>query len=173
MKTNAVIVVIISILFTSCNPAMPTQEIDATNHVPTAVSITKVPMTAELVVTEELIATAAPTQTPVSCVTLLTPLNDTELPAMGKITFSWSPVNEATFYVLSVMPASGGAVTFETQQTFREQYVEVFWAAGNYQWSVVAQDRKRNEICSSALATFSKPASPQPEPARNDDRKKN
>jgi hypothetical protein len=176
MKTNVVIVVIIAILFSSCTPRMPTQEIEVTNYVPTEVSFTEVAMTQELVVTEDLIATEAPTKapskTPLSCVTLLTPPNGAEIPAMGKVTFSWNPMNEATFYALNLMLPSGETVSFETKQTFREQYMEAFSAGGKYEWKVIAQDRKRSEICSSALATFSKPAYEQPKQPRNDDRKK-
>jgi hypothetical protein len=176
MKTNVVIVVIIAILLTSCTPTMPTQEIEVTNHVPTKVSFTEVAMTQELVVTEELIATEAPTKapskTPLSCVTLLTPPNGAEIPAIGKVTFSWNPMNEATFYVLNIMLPSGETVSFDTKQTFRGQYMEAFSAGGQYQWRVIVQDRKRNEICSSELATFRKPTYNQPQQPRNDDSKR-
>lgn len=178
MKTNVVIVVIIVILLTSCTPRMPTQEIEVTNNVPTEVSFTEVVMTKEPVVTQEPTATAteaptiAPSKTPPSCVTLLTPPNGAEIPAIGKVTFSWNPLNEATFYALNIMLPSGETVSFETEQTFRDQYMEVFSAGGNYQWRVIAQDRKRKEICSSELATFNKPASKQPNQPKNDDKKK-
>ena len=175
MKTNVVIVVIIAIFLTSCTPRIPTQEIEVTNHVPTEVSITEVATTQELVVTEEPIATKAPTKapskTPLSCVTLLTPPNGAEIPAIGKVTFSWNPMNEATFYVLNIMLPSGATVSFDTEQTFRGQYMEAFSAGGQYQWRVIVQDRKRNEICSSELATFSKPTYNQPQQPRNNDSK--
>ena len=175
MKTNVVIVVIIPILLASCTPRIPTQEIEVTNYVPTEVAVTEVAMTQELVVTEELIATEAPTEvpskTPLSCLTLLTPPNGTEIPAIGKVTFTWNPMNEATFYVLTIILPSGETVSFDTKQTFRGQYMEAFSAGGQYQWRVIAQDRKRNEICSSDLATFSKSTYYQPQP-RNDDSKK-
>ena len=135
-------------------------------------------MTPTLVVTQEPIATESPTkapsQTPPSCVTLLTPLNGTEIPAMGAVTFSWSPMDEATFYVLTLILPSGSTVSFDTKQTFRGQYMEAFAIGGSYQWKVtaIAQDRKRNEICSSELAAFSKPASAQPPPIKSEDRKK-
>ena len=58
MKTNVVIVVIIASLLTTCTPAMPAQEIEVTNHVPTEVSFTEAAMTPVLVVTEEPTATA-------------------------------------------------------------------------------------------------------------------
>jgi hypothetical protein len=157
---------------------MPTQEIKGTNFVPTAVSSTETAVTQEPVVTVEPTATESPTQvpsmTPSSCVTLLTPPKGAEIPAMGKVTFSWSPLNEATFYVLTIILPSGQTAAFETKQTFRNQYMEAFSTGGSYQWKVtaLAQDRKRSEICSSELATFSKPASAQPPPNRIEDGKK-
>ena len=175
MKTNVVIVVIIASLLTACTPTMPTQEIEVTNHVPTEVSFTEAAMTPGLVVTEEPTATAteAPGRTPLSCVTLLTPPNGAEIPAIGKVTFSWNPMNEATFYVLNIMLPSGETVSFDAKQTFRGQYMEAFSAGGQYQWRVIVQDRKRNEICSSELATFSKPTYDQPQQPGNDDGRKN
>jgi hypothetical protein len=173
MKTNVVMVVIIAILLTSCTPGIPTPELKVTNDVPTEVA-----MTQELVATQELLATQTPTkapsETPQSCVTLLTPPNGAEIPAIGKVTFSWNPMNEAAFYVLNLVQPSGTTVSFETKQTFRGQYMEAFAAGGQYQWSVtvIAQDRKRHEICSSALFTFSKPASQPPQHPRQDDSKK-
>ena len=175
MKRNVVIVVSIVILLASCTPAMPTQEIEVTTSVPTKVSFTEVAMTQELVVMEALTATEAPTKvpskTPLSCVTLLTPPNAAEIPAIGKVTFSWNPMNEAIFYSLNIMLPSGQTVAFETKEPLRKQYMEAFSEGGKYQWRVIAQDRKRNEICSSALFTFSKSAYKQPKQTRHDDRK--
>ena len=134
-------------------------------------------MTPTAVATQELIATQSPTKaqslTPPGCVTLLTPLNGTEIPAMGKVTFSWNPMSGASSYVMNIILPSGVTVSFETKQTFRDQYMEAFSTGGSYQWKVtaIAQDKKRNEICSSQLATFSKPAG-QPQPIQTDDGKK-
>ena len=178
MKTKIAILLIIDILLTSCAAETATQEVEVTHSVPAEMPSTEVAMTPTLVVTQEPIATESPTkapsQTPPSCVTLLTPLNGTEIPAMGKVTFSWSPMDEVTFYVLTIILPSGNTASFETKQTFRDQYMEAFSTGGSYQWKVtaIAQDRKRNEICSSELATFSKPASAQPPPIKNEDRKK-
>ena len=169
---------IIVVLLTSCTPSMPTQEVESTNSVPTAVSFTETAMTQELVVTVEPTATESPTQvpstTPPSCVTLLTPHNGAEIPAIGKVTFSWSPMDEVTLYVLTIILPSSNTVSFETKQTFRDQYMEAFSTGGSYQWKVtaIAQDRKRNEICSSELATFNKPASTLPNQPTNEDSKK-
>ena len=178
MKTNIVIVAIIAILFTSCAPSMPTQEVEVTKSVPSEVSLTEEARTQEPVVTEEPTATStevptvAPSMTPPSCLSLLTPLNGAELPAVGKVTFSWSPMNEAIFYALNIMLPSGETVSFETKQPLREQYMEAFSSGGNYQWRVIAEDRKRKELCSSEFATFSKIAYKQPKQPGKDDKKK-
>lgn len=175
MKTNVVIVVSLAILLTSCTPGVPAQDVEVTPSVPIEVAFTKTP---EPVVTQGLTATETPTptivpsKTPPGCVTLLTPSDGAEMPAVGKVTFSWSPMNEAMFYALQIMTPSGETILFETSETFRDQYIEVFSAGGEYQWNVIAQDRKRKEICSSALAIFSKPASTPPKQTKDDDNKK-
>lgn len=181
MKTNPLIVVIIAILFTACTPEVPTQEMTVNNALPTATLTAKVTTTPVYTATIEPVATLTsaikpttpPSSTPLSCPTLLTPLNNAELPALGKVTFSWDPVDKADIYVLNLILPSGQTVSFETDQTFRGQYMEAFPAAGTYQWSVIAytQDKKRNELCSSILATFSKPFYDQP--VQPDNRKKN
>ena len=176
MNANIAIVIVPAILLASCTTTMPVQEMEATNDVPTAVLFTETALTPELVVTEQPTATESPTQvpssTPLSCVTLLTPPSGAEIPAIGQVTFSWSPMKEATFYVLTILPPSGEPVMFDAKQTFREQYMEPFSAGGQYQWKVIVQDRKRNEICSSEVATFSKPAYTLPTQTKNDDSKK-
>ena len=179
MKINILIILIIAILLTSCAPGIPTQAIEVTKSVPTEASFTEAALTQAPVATEKPTATATetptqvPSKTPPSCLELLTPTDGTELPAMGKVTFSWSPVNEAIFYALNIMPPSGQMISFETKQPIREQYMEAFPAGGNYQWKVVAEDRKRNEICSSELATFSKSSYKQPKQPGKDEKKKN
>ena len=178
MKIRITILVIIGTLLTSCAAETAMQEVEVTHSVSTEMPSTEVAMTPTLVITQEPIATESPTkapsQIPPSCVTLLTPLNGAEIPAMGKVTFSWSPMDEVAFYVLTIIQPSGNTVLFETKQTFRGQYMEAFSMGGSYQWKVttIAQDRKRSEICSSELATFRKPTSAQPPPIQNDDRKK-
>lgn len=175
MKTN---VIIIAILLTACTPRVPAQEIQVTNNVPTKVVFTEVVITQQPAVTEQPTATQmqapteAPSKTPLSCLTLLTPADGAEIATIGKVTFSWTMVNEATFYALDIVLPSGQTVSFETKQTFRDQYMEAFSEGGNYQWKVIAQDRKRNEICSSEPATFSKSSYKQPKQPKNDDSKK-
>ena len=90
--------------------------------------------------------------------TLLTPENGADLPPEGKVTFSWTPMNEAGSYVLNIIPPSGETVTFETDQTFRDRYMEAFTAGGEYQWQVTAKGADGSEICISKAFVFDKPA---------------
>lgn len=165
----------ITVVLISCTPSIPTQQIEGMISTPT-VSFTETTKTPEPVSTMNPTATESPTEvpsmTPPSCMSLLTPPNGSEIPAIGKVTFSWNSLPEAMFYVLVIVMPSGTTTSFDTKVTFRGQYMEAFPAGGQYQWKVIAQDRKRNEICSSELATFSKPASNLPNPPINDDSKK-
>lgn len=176
MKIRTVIPFIIAIVLNSCAPSMPMQEIEGIASTPTTASFTETAIAPELGSTLEPNATASLTQvpstTPPSCVSLLTPPNGVEIPAIGKVTFSWNSLPEAMFYVLIIVLPSGATASFDTKVTFRGQYMEAFPAGGQYQWKVIAQDRKRNEICSSELATFSKPASNLPNQPLNEDSKK-
>ena len=176
MKINPLIFVITAIFFTACTPQVPTQEIKVTNDVPTATFTAEVTMAPEFTATLEPTATETPTitptKTPFSCATLLTPADEAVIPAIGKITFAWEPMHSATFYVLDIVLPSGTTVDFETDQTSRDQYMEAFPAAGEYQWKVIVQDRKKNEICSSEFATFSKGVYYPPQQRNNDDKKR-
>jgi hypothetical protein len=183
MKANLLIVIIIAVLISACTPNVPTQDIKVTTDVPTKTplieaSFTTMPVTPEPRIKDIPTLTKTPTQvpskTPPGCLSLLTPLDGAELPAAGKVTFSWSPRPDAASYVLNIILPSGISFAFETEQTFRDQYIEAFSSAGSYQWNVtvIGSDRKRTRICSSELATFSKPASAVPPQPDNDDRKK-
>lgn len=158
MKTNVVLLLIIGIFLSSCAPATPTQESEVVNDVPTEEPATEAPEIQEPVVTEEPVATESPTEPPLACVTLLTPNNGVEIPPVGKVTFSWTPMDEAGKYVLNIILPTGNIVPFETDQTFRDRYMEAFVAGGEYQWQVVAQGKDGSEICVSEVARFDKPS---------------
>jgi hypothetical protein len=59
---------------------------------------------------------------------------------------------------LNIVLPSGEIVLFETDQTFRDRYMEAFVAGGEYQWHVIAQEIDESAICISEVATFDKPA---------------
>ena len=153
-------------LLTSCEIATATQESEDVNDVATEAPATEAPITQEPVITEEPVATElpteAPTEPPLACVTLLTPINGVDIPPVGKVTFSWTPMDEAGKYVLNIILPSGDILPFETDQTFRDRYMEAFVAGGEYQWQVVAQGTNGSEICVSEIATFDKPAYVKP-----------
>ena len=165
MKTKSAIL-IISFLLVSCAPKTATQESEVVNDVVTEVAVTEASTTQEPVATESPVE--APTEPPIACVTLLTPVNGVEIPPVGKVTFSWTALDEAGKYVLNIILPSGGIVPFETDQTFRDQYMEAFSAGGEYQWQIVAQSTDGSEICVSEVVSFDKSAYEQPKDGSND-----
>ena len=160
MKSKVAILVFISLLLFSCAPATPTQE-DEVAEIATEEIITEEPVS-QPVITEEPIATEEPTEipteTPIACVTLLTPVNGVEIPPVGKTTFSWTALDEAGKYVLNIILPTGDIVPFETNQTIYDRYMEAFVFGGEYQWQVIAQGIDGNEICVSEVAKFEKSA---------------
>lgn len=150
MKTKLAFLVLLCVLFVSCTPTTRTQEDKI------------VELKTEEVATEESAVTEEPTETPIACVTLLAPVNNVEIPPVGKVTFAWTPMDEAGRYVLNVILPTGDVVPFETDQTFRDQYMEAFVFGGEYQWEVVAQDANGSEICISEASTFEKAAYENP-----------
>jgi hypothetical protein len=134
MKTKVAILVFVSILLFSCVPATPTQEDEVaeitTKEIVTEESVSQPITTEEPIATE--VSTEIPTETPIACVTLLTPVNGVEIPPVGKVTFSWTPIDEAGKYVLNIILPSGEIIPFETDQTFRDRYMEAFVAGGEY-----------------------------------------
>ena len=170
MKTKFAILVSISILLVSCAPATPTQEDEvaeiATEEIITEESISQPVTTEESIVTEE--PTETPTETPIACVTLLTPVNGVEIPSVGKVTFSWTAMDEAGKYVLNIILPTSDIVPFETDQTFHDQYMEAFSNGGEYQWQVVAQGKDGSEICVSEVAKFDKPSYVPPKQPNTD-----
>jgi hypothetical protein len=160
MKAKIAIFVFISLFLFSCVPATPTQEDEVveivTEEIVTEESESQPAITEEPIVTEE--PTETPTETPIACVTLLTPINGVEIPPVGKVTFSWTPMDEAEKYVLNIILPSGEVVAFQTNQTFHDRYMEAFISGGEYQWQVVAQGKDGSEICISDVAKFDKSA---------------
>ncbi|MBV6393817.1 MAG: hypothetical protein KPEEDBHJ_03061 [Anaerolineales bacterium] len=160
MKTKVAILVSISLLLFSCVPATPTQE-DKIVEIATEEPASQPIKTEEPIVTEE--STEIPTETPIVCVTLLTPVNGVKIPPVGKVTFSWTAMDEAGKYILNIILPSGDIVPFETDQTFHVQYMEAFLLGGEYQWQVIAQNKAGNDICVSEVAKFDKTAYQQPQ----------
>jgi hypothetical protein len=160
MKTKVAILVFLSILLFSCAPATPTQEDEvmeiATEEIVTEEPISQPVVTEEPIVTEE--PTETPTETPIACVTLLTPVNGVEIPPVGKVTFSWTPMDEAGKYILNIILPTGDVVPFETDRIFYDRYMEAFSVGGEYQWQIIVQSKDGSEICVSEVAKFDKSA---------------
>jgi hypothetical protein len=91
---------------------------------------------------------------------LLTPEDDAELPAVGKVTFKWTALEGADSYLLTFTLPSGETVDFEIDGTTRDRYMEAFAGSGEYQWNVTALAADGNQICSSDFFAFTTPASP-------------
>lgn len=157
MKSKVVILVFVSLFLFSCAPATPTQENEvveiATEEIVTEAPVTEIPIT-----TEEPIVTEEPTEAPIACVTLLTPVNGGEIPPVGKVTFSWTAMDEAGKYILNIILPTGDVIPLETDQTVYDRYMEAFVFGGEYQWQVIAQDENGSEICVSEVAKFDKSA---------------
>ncbi len=171
MKTKVVILIFISLLLFSCAPATPTQENEvveiATEELVTEEPISQPVITEEPIVTEK--PTETPIETPIACLTLLTPVNGVEIPPVGKVTFSWTEIGEAEKYILNIILPSGDIVPFETNQTFYDRYMEAFSTGGEYQWQVIAQDKDGSEICVSDVAKFDKSAYQPPQSNNSND----
>ena len=156
MKSKVAFLVFISLLLLSCAPATPTQE-DEVVEIATEEIVTEAPVS-QPITTEEPTVTEEPTETPIACVTLLTPVNGVEIPPVGKVTFSWTPMDEAGKYILNIILPTGDIVPFETDTTVYDRYMEAFVFGGEYQWQVVVQGKDGSEICLSEVVTFNKSA---------------
>lgn len=96
------------------------------------------------------------TQTPLTCVRLLTPEDRARLPAQGRLTFSWEHMPEAARYWLEITLPTGQVVTFDTSEPRRDQYLESFEQPGSYQWKVSALGRGGGLLCTTSPFVFKK-----------------
>jgi hypothetical protein len=115
--------------------------------------------------TEPPVPTESPTPTELPCFKLLTPANGAKLGAVGKVTFSWEEMTGAASYELQVTLPTGQVISFETDKTSRDQYLEALKMAGQFQWQVVAFDSTSAVICIAEPFTFEK----EKAPAKNND----
>ena len=153
MKTK--LILLFALLLTSCMPATPTEELVSATEIPVQAPTST--DTSMPIPTDTSTPTNVPTATPIVCSTLLTPEDGTKLPEMGKVTFSWEPMQNAVFYKLNIILPSNDIATFSLDKAKRDQYIEAFSAAGEYHWQVTAIGADGNEICISTLFSFSKP----------------
>ena len=166
-KTPAIIFVFgIILVTTSCAPEVtkePTEESAITTDVPAVEE--SLPIEPP---TEALVVEPVETEDPITCVTLLTPLNGADIPAVGKATFTWTPLDEANAYALNIILPTGETVTFETNEATHDRYMEAFTQGGTYQWNVTALGVDGSQICVSEVFAFEKPVIPQKQSESND-----
>ena len=140
-----------------------TEEIPTTTPMPTATDtpVPEIQKDSAPEVKEEPTATNTPTEipteTPIPCLKLLTPENETLLPEIGKVTFSWEAMPGADKYLLELTLPNGTIVPFKTQLTYRDQYIEAITLGGNFTWQVTAYDASGVVICTSDKLGFEKP----------------
>ncbi len=131
---------------------------------PTAISIATEPPTIEPATTEpptvepteSPVPTESPTPTEISCFKLLTPENGVKLPYIGKVTFSWESMPGAASYKLEITIPTGQVISFDTNNTSRDQYLEAIKMAGLFQWQAVAFDSTSAVICVAEPFIFEK-----------------
>jgi len=110
--------------------------------------------------------TETATPTPIPCFKLLTPENETNLPATGKVIFTWEPMPGAAGYRLEFILPNGVLVPFEVTDTRYARYIESFPMGGVFTWRVSAFDPNGVLLCITAPFSFSKP---EPERRGEDD----
>lgn|GEM_PF-1441562 len=105
-------------------------------------------------------ATQTSTPTEIPCFKLLTPENGAKVGAVGRVTFSWEEMMGAASYQLQITLPTGQVISFETDKTSRDQYLEALKMAGGFQWQVVAVDSTSAVICVAEPFTFEKEKAP-------------
>ncbi|MBT3190725.1 MAG: hypothetical protein HN736_04305 [Anaerolineae bacterium] len=112
-------------------------------------------------IAEEPTATFTPTSVP--CVELLSPLDLADLPAEGKVIFSWTPLDDAETYSLNFIFPDGLTLRFETNKTTKNRYMDGFSMhpaynqSGEHQWYVTALNAASEGLCQSDFFIFTKP----------------
>ncbi len=118
--------------------------------------------------TPTLSPTSAPTATEPSCSSLSGPSNGSEIPATGKVIFSWTSLSTAGSYELFIVSAGGATNSFRTFETIHSRFMESLPVGGTYSWYVNALDPTGNVLCASETFTFSKAAAPTSTPQPTD-----
>jgi hypothetical protein len=99
----------------------------------------------------------------VSCFDLLTPENNAELPSIGRIDFTWQPLQDAALYVLEMKLPDGTTVPFKTTDTRLRRYAESTAVGGTYEWQVTAYDASGETLCTAGPLSYFKPGLSKPE----------
>jgi len=92
-----------------------------------------------------------------SCSELLTPENDGEVVAFGKLIFTWEAVPNAASYILEMTMPNGSTASFKTKETKITRYAESTPSGGKYQWQITAYNTSNELICATDLFNYTKP----------------
>jgi hypothetical protein len=101
--------------------------------------------------------TSVPTPEPGSCVTLLYPPDGTYFEGSNAVNFTWTEYPGAYKYIISFKPPSTAVSNFLAWTPEHLRFVESFTPAGTYQWWVTVKNEAIQDVCTSAVFTFSKP----------------
>ena len=114
---------------------------------------TKLPPTASSLPVVEL------TPSSVACFKVIYPLDKTDLPHDGPVTFQWENQPGAVQYLVTYDYPDGTNVPFQTSETELTRYMDTMESGGNYLWDVIALGDSGNEICRATGQSFTKPSS--------------
>ena len=98
-----------------------------------------------------------PPPVPGTCVSLLNPKNQTEMPAVAAVEFSWSAYPGAAKYRLTIVTPGGALNNLLSRGTSKVHAIEAFPDAGTYQWFVSPMLADGAVLCTSEIFTFTKP----------------
>lgn len=93
------------------------------------------------------------------CVNILGPLDGSELPWQGPVTYAWEGQPDAAKYIVTFHYPNGLNVPFETTDTNLTRYIETMYGAGTYSWDVTVIGKDGSQICQTSSISFSKPSS--------------
>ncbi len=105
-----------------------------------------------------------PPPVPGTCVTLLTPKNQTEFAAIAAAEFSWTAYPGASQYLLTIVTPGGALNNLLSPGTSKIHAIESFPDAGPYQWFVSPMLSHGVIFCTSEIFTFTKPKTKIPTP---------
>lgn len=105
--------------------------------------------------------TATPEQvsassTDIPCTVLLTPEDKSDVPVVGKITFTWEAIPDAILYDLQITMPNGSLLNFKSDETQIIRYAESTPMVGEYQWQIRAYNANDDLVCTSDPFTYTK-----------------
>jgi hypothetical protein len=102
-------------------------------------------------------STSTPTDTPLPCFALISPEDGASLPELGRISFTWEAQVGAIGYRLEITTPDGNPMTYDTENTGFDLYLDTLHWGGEYNWQVTALDAQGDEVCLAGPLAFTKP----------------